>query len=688
MSIDILFHKRYNGRRDLFAPWVVSGVGFMRFSPLLAAGALILVVAMASIIPARAAGTVPAAHPPHQSFTTHSGRFYLNGKPFQIIAGEMHYERIPRAYWLPRLKMAKAMGLNTIATYVFWNIHEPQPGKFDFSGNADLAQFIRDAQKVGLKVLLRAGPYSCAEWEFGGFPAWLMKNPQMHTALRSNSPVFMKPVKQWIMRLGQEVAPLQIGNGGPIIAVQIENEYGDFGSSQAYMNHLHRIFLQAGFTKSLLYTVNPSHALKNGHGEIPGVYAGVNFAPGNAKAAFGELQAVRPGEALFATEFWTGWFNHWGMPYTTKPIGPQVSDLNYILRRGASVNLYMFTGGTSFGMMSGASWMNHRYEPDITSYNYGAPLSEAGHPTPSYYRFRSVIATWLGHKLPTVPAPPPVEAIPPFTLTAAASLWNGLPKPIHSHNPHPMAHYGQNYGFILYRATLHHPVNGTLVLPRLNDYAMVYVNGTLAGKLNRTCRQNHLALHSNASINRIDVLVENDGRINSTRMMRDASKGIDGTVTLSGRPIHGWNVYLLPMAPDTIADAPGVPKSANFAAHTSLARAISGPAFYRGTFTVRKIDNQVPDTFLDVRDLGKGAVWINGHPIGRYWNIGPQNTLYVPGPWLHAGKNQIIVFDLFARHRMPRLRGFTNPILNGPVMPACAMPTNHSSAAAHHHTAS
>lgn len=651
----------------------------MRLTRLIAALLICVIPLFAAALPALAA---PSANPAQQSFKIQGDQFLLNGKPFQIISGEMHYERIPRAYWRARLKMAKAMGLNTIATYVFWNIHEPRPGQYDFSGNADLVQFLRDAQQEGLKVLLRAGPYSCAEWEFGGFPAWLMKNPQMGAALRSNNPIFMKPVEQWIMRLGKEVAPLQIGNGGPIIAVQIENEYGDFGSSQAYMDHLHRIFLRAGFTKSLLYTVNPSHALKNGYGEIPGVYAGVNFAPGNAKAAFHELETLRPGQPLFATEFWTGWFNHWGLPYTSKPLGPQVADLNYILRHGDSVNLYMFTGGTSFGMMSGASWMDHRYEPDITSYDYGAPLDEAGHPTPAYYAFRRTIAAYLGRELPPVPAPPPVEAIPPFTLTQAASLWNGLPIPIRSRNPHPMAYYGQNYGFILYRTTLHRAVHGTLVLPNLNDYARVYVDGKLSGILNRTCEENQVQIDSNAVVNRIDILVENDGRINSTHMMRYDSKGLNGTVTLAGQPLYGWNVYSLPMAPDTISALPGSPKEAHFAPHNSLAATMSGPAFYRGTFTVHKIGHQMPDTFLDVRNLGKGAVWINGHPIGRYWNIGPQDTLYVPGPWLRDGKNQIIVFDLFARHRLPHLAGLAHPILDGPVTSACSATANHASDAA------
>lgn len=658
----------------------------MKFSRPFAVLSLCAILSVLCVLPARAVRPSPTSRSTKQSFKIEHGKFYLNGKPFQIISGEMHYARIPRAYWLARLKMAKAMGLNTVATYVFWNIHEPRPGQYDFSGNADLVQFIRDAQKVGLKVLLRAGPYSCAEWEFGGFPAWLMKIPHMHTALRSNNPAFMKPAKRWIMRLGKEVAPLQIGDGGPIIAVQIENEYGDFGSSQAYMNHLHRIFLQAGFNKSLLYTVNPSHALKNGHGEIPGVYAGVNFAPGNARLALHELAQLRPGQPLLASEFWTGWFTHWGEPFHTRPTAPQISDLKYILNHGDSVNLYMFTGGTSFGMMSGASWTDHRYEPDITSYDYGAPLSEAGHPRSSYYAYRRTIEAYLGHKLPPVPPAPPVEAIPTFTLTDATPLWDGLPKPIHSHEPHPMSYYNQAYGFILYRTTIDHPVHGELLLHGMNDYARVYVNGRLAGTLNRTCHQNQLQLNSNAAKNRIDILVENDGRINSTGMMRDATKGLNGPVTLAGHPIYGWDVYRLPMAPDDIAQTPRMPKEAHFEPNTNLKQAMSGPAFYRGAFTVHKIHNHVPDTFLDIRDLGKGAVWINGHPIGRYWNVGPQATLYVPGPWLQTGKNQIVIFDLYPHKHMPHLAGLTASILNAPVKPVCSLP-NIASVARHDHAA-
>ncbi|ACO31564.1 glycosyl hydrolase, family 35 [Acidobacterium capsulatum ATCC 51196] len=622
-----------------------------------------------SVMAAARRGNSSALSDQRGSFRVENGKFVLDGQPFQIISGEMHYERIPRAYWKARLQMAKAMGLNTIATYVFWNLHEPEPGKFDFSGNADLAQFIRDAQQTGLKVLLRAGPYSCAEWEFGGFPAWLMKNPKMQTALRSNDPEFMKPAEQWILRLGREVAPLQVGYGGPIIGVQIENEYGDFGGDAAYLEHLKKIFLKAGFTQSLLYTANPSRALVRG--SIPGVYSAVNFAPGHAAQALDSLAQLRAGQPLLSSEYWTGWFDHWGEPHQSKPLSLQVKDFNYILRHGAGVNLYMFHGGTSFGMMSGSSWTKHQFLPDVTSYDYGAPLDEAGHPTPAYYAYRKIIAAYLGHALPPVPAAPPVMAIAPFALHEASSLWRGLPKPVVTKNPEPMEWLGQSYGFILYRKTLHHAVDGDLVLNGMNDYALVYLNGKLQGTLNRTCNDSTLMLHSNSAKTRLDILVENSGRINSTRMMLHANKGLMGPVMLAGRALHGWKTYRLPMKPDTIADPLGMPQETHFNEKSTPAQAMSGPAFYRGTFRVETKSKQIPDTFLDIRGLGKGAVWIDGHPIGRYWNVGPQDTLYVPGPWLHRGKNEIMVLDLFQRTNLPRLAGLTQPILNGPARKVC-----------------
>lgn len=581
------------------------------------------------------------------SFTIQGDQFRLDGKPFQILSGEMHYARIPRAYWRDRMEMAKAMGLNTIATYVFWNVHEPQPGVWDFAGNADLPEFLREAQQEGLHVILRAGPYSCAEWEFGGFPAWLLADPKMETALRSNDPAFMTPAERWIMKLGQEVAQYQIGRGGPIIAVQIENEYGDFGSDQAYLKHLREIFLKAGFTDALLFTTNPTRGEKNG--SMEGTYAAVNFGIGHAAQGLDFLAHMRPGQPLFAAEYWPGWFDHWGQPHQTRPITPQIADLETILSRGASINLYMFHGGTSFGFMSGASWTDNQYMPDVTSYDYDAPLDEAGHPTPKFDAYRKVFTKYAGHPLLPVPQPPKTIAVGPFTLEKSASLWKNLPAPVDSETARAMETYGQSYGFILYRTQLHDAAHGTLAIPALNDYAKIYLDGNLVGTLDRRLKQDSLTLASSSTAATLDILVENDGRINSTRMMRHAQKGAPQGVTLDGKALTGWQVYTLPMT-----------DFSKISFHRSAEA--SGPAFYRGRFHITSIG----DTFLDVRSLHKGAVWINGHAIGRYWDIGPQDTLYVPGPWLHAGWNQVIVFDIDGV-ATPHLAGLTEPILNGPT---------------------
>ena len=618
------------------------------------------------------AGAQETNSAPQHSFSEVGDHLELDGKPFQIISGELHYERIPRAYWRARLRMAKAMGLNTIATYVFWNIHEPRPNEFDFKGNADLPEFVREAGQEGLKVLLRAGPYSCAEWEFGGFPAWLMKNPHMRTALRSNDPAFMEPVERWIDRLGHEIAAEQIGRGGPIIAVQIENEYGNFGSDHAYMEHLHQIFLRAGFDRALLYTADPSRALANG--SIPGVFAAVNFGGGHAQAGLDALAKLRPGQALFASEYWPGWFDHWGQPHQTRPIEPQIQDLDYILSHHAGINIYMFHGGTSFGMMSGSSWTNSQFLPDVTSYDYDAPLDEAGHPTAKYSAYRAELAKFASGPLPPIPAAPPVMRIPEFELSEATPLWAGLPQPIHAEKPEPMEQYGQSYGFILYRHRMKEPIRGTLKLAEMNDYALVYLNGRLAGALDRSAKQSELQISADTPDNQLDILVENSGRINSTKMMRGENKGLSGDVELNGQTLTGWDIYPLPMTPASIADTLGTPTEARFGKHENASPALHGPAFYRGNFVLKSKGNPMPDTFLDVRDLGKGAVWINGHPVGRYWNIGPQKTFFVPGPWLHAGRNEILVLDLFARTHLPRVAGLDHAILNAPTQQFTAAP--------------
>ena len=561
------------------------------------------------------------------TFGVSDGQFLLNGKPFRIISGEMHYARIPRAYWRNRFRMAKAMGLNTVTTYVFWNAHEPRPGTYDFSGNLDVAEFIREAQQEGLYVILRPGPYACAEWEFGGFPAWLLKDHS--TIVRSRDPKFMEPATRWIKRLGQELAPLQVGNGGPIVLVQVENEYGSFDKDHAYMQAIRQMLLDAGFTKSQLYTADGADEVADG--SLPDLPVGINFGggdPGSAQAEFAKLKKLRPNGPFFNSEFWDGWFDHWGGKHGVTNTANEAANLDWMLRQGYSVSLYMFHGGTSFGWMNGANSDGKNYEPDVTSYDYNAPLDESGRTTPKYFAFRDVISKATGMTPPDVPAVPPTMKIPEFKVEEAASLWSVLPKPTHSEQVLSMEDLDQSYGYILYRTQLQGAATGDLVLDDLHDYARIHLDGKLIGSLDRRLAQNRLALNVPPSGARLDILVENTGRINFNPVLRYERKGITNQVTLNGKPLLGWDIYSLPMT-----DTEKLP----FARTDCI-----GACFYRATFHV----DQPNDTFLDTSAFTKGFVWLNGHPLGRIWSIGPQTTLYVPGPWLHSGENEVIVLDL------------------------------------------
>ncbi|HEX4021662.1 MAG TPA: glycoside hydrolase family 35 protein [Acidobacteriaceae bacterium] len=600
--------------------------------------------------------------------TVSSGKFLLNGHPYQIISGEMHYARIPRAYWRDRLRKAKAMGLNTISTYVFWNMHEPKPGVYDFSGNLDVAGFIRIAQQEGLHVILRPGPYACAEWELGGYPAWLLADPKM--VLRSNDPRFMVPASRWMMRLGKELAPLQMGRGGPIIAVQLENEYGSFGSDKVYLEHMHQLLFQAGFTNALIYTADGPEELADG--TLPGVLAVANFGPGDARDAFTKLEKFEPGKPLMSGEYWVGWFDHWGAKHVVVDQKKVVEEYAWMLQRGYSVNLYMFHGGTSFGFMNGANIDAKTYEPDVTSYDYDAPLDESGRPTKLYYALRNVIAQHeqaqeneggkTAQTLPAVPDSPATISIPQFSLTESASLWKMLPTPISAAHPESMEMLGQSYGYILYRTMIAKPVRGELVFEHMQDYAQIYLNGVLAGTLDRRLHQNSLSLDVPKGNTQLDILVENTGRVNFTRAIRTERKGIFGSVKLAGNSLVGWQIYSLPM--DDVNNIHfGRSHFFDFqfhSEHISKAAVADGPMFYRGKFFVQSPG----DTFLDMRTMKKGVVWVNGHPLGRFWNIGPQETLYVPGPWLKSGENTVVVFDLMAQPDS-QLRGLVAPILDG-----------------------
>jgi len=584
-------------------------------------------------------------HEERHTFEMQGDHFVLDGKPFRVISGEMHYPRIPQAYWRARLRMAKAMGLNTITTYVFWNEHEPKPGVYDFSGNNDVAEFVREAQQEGLYVILRPGPYVCAEWEWGGYPSWLLKDHSI--VVRSSDPKFMGPATQWITRLGQELAPLQIGNGGPIILTQVENEYGSYGKDHAYMEQMHKALVNAGFTKSQLYTADGPEEVPDG--SLPELPVGINFGGdgvGSAQDAFATLKKFRPDGLLFNSEYWAGWFDHWGDKHAHTSTKDQATNLDWMLRQGYSVSIYMFHGGTSFGWMNGANIDRGVYEPDVTSYDYDSALDESGRPTAKYFAFRDVIAGATGVTPPPVPDVAAPIGVPSVTLGQSASLWTNLPAPIRSEDVLSMEDVDQAYGYILYRTHLKAAAGAELALDQLHSYAQVYLDKKLVGTLDRRLKQDRLSLPATKKTAQLDILVENTGRVNFGRAIGGERAGITKQVTLSGTPLLGWEIFSLPM---TAVDKP----------HYST-KPCEGACFYRGSFEL----TGVGDTFFDTSEFTKGELWLNGQALGRIWNIGPQKTLYVPSPRLRKGWNEIVVFDLQGKMGAV-VRGLEKPVLGG-----------------------
>jgi beta-galactosidase len=560
----------------------------------------------------------------------------------QIISGEIHYARVPREYWRARLQMAAALGVNAISTYVFWNRHEPTPGHYDFGNDNDVATFIRYAQAEGLDVILRPGPYVCAEWDFGGLPAWLLREGDIR--VRTTDERFMAPVRRWFTRLSEELAALQRANGGPIVAVQLENEYGAFGSDPEYLRAIHSALRQAGLAQSPLFTIDQPGDLAAGC--LPELPIATTFAPGDPARNLSRIRELRPSAPLLCGEYWAGWFDHWGEPHAQLDDTQQIVDLVWMLNQGASVNVYMLHGGTNFAFCNGGnSGDSHPYQPTTTSYDYCAVIDESGRPAPKYYGFREAIQRATGITPPAVPEIAPCISIDEFELCEAALLTSMLEDPVRGELPLTMEGLAQNFGFVLYRTVLQDPAAGLLQIEGLRDFATVLVDGCRVAHLDR--RRNELSTKLDARAGALlEILVENCGRINYGRDFASDRKGIAGRVTLEGRDLLHWEMYRLPMERLDLL---------RFSADRA-----SAPCFYKGTFHVAA----PADTFLDVRDLGKGVLWVNGRNLGRFWNIGPQRSLYVPGPWLREGPNDVVAFDVFERSSRPRLSGVTAPIFN------------------------
>jgi len=583
---------------------------------------------------------------PRHQFTLGARSFLLDGKPFQIISGEMHYTRIPREAWRDRMKMAKAMGLNTIGTYVFWNASEPEKGKFDFSGNNDIAAFIRMAQEEGLWVILRPSPYVCAEWEFGGYPYWLQNEPGL--VVRSREPQYIKEYESYIKEVGKQLAPLQVNHGGNILMVQIENEYGSYGNDRSYLDINKKMFIDAGFD-GLLFTGDPAKDVAAGH--LPGLLPAVNGLdnPQQVKDTVDKYNESGKGP-YYISEWYPAWFDWWGAPHHTVPASNYTGRLDAILSAGISINMYMFHGGTTRGFMTGANYNDHApFEPQISSYDYDAPLDEAGNPTEKFMEFRKIIQKHLpeGTQLPDVPSSKPTIAIPDITFSTTASLLNHLPTPRHADTPMTFEALHQAYGFVLYRTKLSGAAGGTLTINGLRDYALIFLNGQRYGVLDRRHRQTSLQLPATTKNTTLDILVENLGRVNFGPYLLQNNKGIIGQVTLGNTILKGWDMYSLPFN-----TAPSI---------TTAKAKITGdiPVLKKGSFTL----TTTGDTYLDMRGWGKGMVWVNGHNLGRYWEIGPQQTIYLPAEWQKNGVNDIEILELL-KPGQQKLQGIEKPILN------------------------
>jgi len=602
-------------------------------------------LAVASALVWPMASQAATAAPTH-TFAIGDKDFLLDGKPLQIRCGEIHFARVPREYWRQRLQMCRAMGLNTVCAYLFWNFHEWEPGKFDWSGQADAAEFCRIAQEEGLWVILRPGPYACAEWEGGGLPWWLLKDPDIK--LRSLDPKFMQPAAAWLKEVGRVLGPLQITHGGPILMVQAENEYGSFGRDADYMGAVRQALVDAGFDVPL-FACNPAGDLHKGLRSD--LFQVVNFGK-DPQSAFKALRAVQPTGPLMCGEFYPGWFDTWGAEHHLGNTPQYLADLEYMLKQGASFSIYMAHGGTTFGFWSGADHPakpGGPFKPDTSSYDYDAPISEAGWATEKFSRTRALMMKYLapGETLPEPPPANPVMSIAPFSLTESAPLFDNLPNGMMDTAPRNMEAYDQGRGCILYRTTLPPGPETTLKAAAARDFAWVLLDGKQIGVMDERTHADTLTIPARSAPATLDILVEALGHINYGQEMYNR-KGLIGPVTIADAAAPGpWQVYPLSLEAPMLA---GLKWKSG---------AASGPAFWRGSFTVDKL----ADTFLDLRAWGHGVVWVNGHALARFWNIGPTQTAYVPGAWLQAGKNEVVVFDLLGPTK-PVLAGLEKPILN------------------------
>lgn len=569
------------------------------------------------------------------NFEARDGRFFYNGSEMRIISGSIHYFRVVPEYWRDRLEKLKACGFNTVETYVPWNLHEPQPDIYNFDGMADIEGFIKLAQELGLLVIVRPSPFICAEWDFGGLPSWLLKDRNMR--LRCGYKPFLDRVDKYYDILLKIMKPLLCTNGGPIIAMQIENEYGSYGNDKEYLQYIEKGLIKRG-VDVLLFTSDGASDLMLRGGTLPNILKTANFGS-KADEAFKKLREYEKNGPLMCTEFWIGWFDQWGNEHHTREAKDVAEVFEEILKAGSSVNFYMFHGGTNFGFYNGANYFD-KYDATVTSYDYGSLLSEDGEPTDKYYLVKDLISKY--HNVPEVKFSTNIskKSYGEIRMTEGSELLailTSITEPVYSPYVQSMEEVGQDYGFILYRTEIEGPWKScSMTLMDMHDRAQIFVNGQYKGTIHRNDCKKDIVLDFEEGSNKLDILVENMGRINYGPYLKDF-KGISDNVKLEYQFHYGWQIYPLPLNNIEAIKFHDLPVEVQK----------DKPMFYRASFNIE----EVGDTFLDLEGWTKGVVFINGFNIGRYWNIGPQKRLYVPGPLLKEGMNEIVIFEQHAAEK-------------------------------------
>ncbi|CAH3188239.1 unnamed protein product [Porites evermanni] len=594
---------------------------------------------------------------------TEKQQFLLEGKPFRILSGAIHYFRVVPEYWKDRLLKLKAMGLNTVETYVPWNLHEEVKGQFNFEGILDIVHFIKLAQSVGLYVIVRPGPYICAEWELGGLPSWLLRDSKMK--LRTSYPPYIHAVDKYFKKLLQKLVPLQFSHGGPVIAFQVENEYGSFGADEIdvkYMTHLKTIMIENGISELLFTSDGIRHMEADYFPELPGVLKTANFQR-NETAYLNRLKELQPDKPLMVTEFWPGWFDHWGEQHHEMEVEKVVERVSNILKLGASINFYMFHGGTNFGFMNGANAIKgeFKYQPTVTSYDYDAPLSEAGDMTAKFKALKEVLKKYNVEALSPIAVSDHERAeYEDVEMQHVQDLGDLVPlfgPPVESMNVMAMEKLpinnngGQGYGFILYQTTLKR-VPKQITIQHVYDRAQVFLDFKLLHTIDAMDKEKQyidekelwevvikVADMEAPSELQLDILVENMGRVNFLPDINRQRKGILGDVLIDGQKQGNWRIFPMDFKENFF-------KKLNEQVEWKKVKEgslPSIPSLYRG---ILGITDKPKDSFLYMKGWTKGVVFINGHNLGRYWNLGPQETLYLPAPWLRKGENELLIFEL------------------------------------------